>query len=61
MLPEPLSSYKVSPYNFRVDKGRVRKIIEDTMTAIEKDIDFSIYDHMLIIPAVQQCPVKDTE
>jgi len=56
MLPEPLSNYKVSPYNFRVDKGRVRKIIEDTMTAIEKDIDFSIYDHMLIIPAVHTMP-----
>lgn len=56
MLPEPLSHYKVSPYNFRVDKGRIRKLIEDTMTAIEKEVDFSSYDHMLIIPAVQTMP-----
>lgn len=46
MLPEPLSHYKISPYNFRVDKRRIRKLIEDTMTAIEKDVDFSSYDHM---------------
>lgn len=58
MLPEPLSAYTISPYNFRVDKGRVRKIIEDTMTAIEKEVDFSSYDHMLIIPAVQTMPGK---
>jgi hypothetical protein len=52
MLPSPLSRYKVSPYNNQVDAGKVRKLIEDTMTIIEKDVDFSSYDHMLLIPAV---------
>ena len=51
-LPDSLADYKISPYNFRVDKSRIRKLIEDTMTAIEKEIDFSVYDNILIIPAV---------
>jgi hypothetical protein len=57
-LPSPLSEYKVSPYNFQVDRGRVRKLIVDTMTALEKDVDFSKYDHILIIPAVHTMPAK---
>ena len=52
MLPSSLSRYKVSQYNNQVDAGRVRKLIEDTMTILEKEVDFSSYDHMLIIPAV---------
>lgn len=56
MLPKPVADYKVSPYNFRVDKTRVRRLIEDALTAIERDVDFSIYDHMLIIPAVRTTP-----
>lgn len=58
MLPDSLADYKISPYNFRVDKTRILKLIEDTMTAIEKEIDFSVYDHMLIIPAVHTMPGK---
>jgi len=52
MLPSSLSQYKVSQYNNQVDAGRVRKLIEDTMTILEKEVDFSSYDHILIIPAV---------
>jgi hypothetical protein len=52
MLPSSLSKYKVSQYNNQVDAGRVRKLVEDTMTTLEKEVDFSSYDHMLIIPAV---------
>ncbi len=52
MLPSPLSKYKVSQYNSQVDAGRVRKLVEDTMTILEKEVHFSSYDHMLIIPAV---------
>lgn len=51
-LPSSLSRYKVSEYNNQVDAGRVRKLVEDTMTILEKEVDFSSYDHMLIIPAV---------
>lgn len=41
MLPDSLSRYQVSPYNFKVDRGRVRKLIEDTLTALENEVDFS--------------------
>jgi hypothetical protein len=52
MLPSSLSGYKVSQYNSQVDAGRVRKLVEDTMTTLEKEVNFSSYEHMLIIPAV---------
>jgi hypothetical protein len=55
-LPDPLSAYKVSPYNFRVDRSRVRKLIEDVMTCLEGDVVFSRYDHLLIIPWVTTRP-----
>jgi M6 family metalloprotease-like protein len=58
MLPDALAEYKISPYNFRVDKKRLRKLIEDTMTALERKVDFSVYDHILIIPAVNTMPGK---
>lgn len=52
-LPDSLDAYKVSPHNSQVDSGRVRKLIEDTMTALENEVDFSTYDFMLVIPAVK--------
>lgn len=57
-LPDSLAKYKISPYNFRVDKSRILKLIEDSMTAVENNVDFSAYDHMLIIPAVHTMPGK---
>jgi M6 family metalloprotease-like protein len=55
-LPDPLSDYKISPYNYKVDKNRVRKFVEDTMSAMEKEVDFTNYDQILIIPGVQTSP-----
>jgi len=55
-LPSSLSKYKVSQYNNQVDAGRVRKLVEDTMTTLENEVEFSSYDHMLIIPAVSTTP-----
>jgi hypothetical protein len=51
-LSDSISKYKISQYNYQVDERRIKKIIEDTMTAIEKETDFSKYQHMLIIPGV---------
>lgn len=55
-LPEALSKYKVSPYNFKVDRTRVRKLIEDTMTGVDRDLNFRRYQHLLIIPGVRTTP-----
>jgi len=57
-LPDHISEYRVSPDNFQVDRSKVRKLIEDTMTAVEKRVDFSQYDNMLIIPGAFTLPGK---
>ena len=58
MLPDPIGRYEVSPYNFKVDRTRVKKFIEDSMTAIEKDVDFSQYQHIIVIPGTFTTPGK---
>jgi hypothetical protein len=55
-LPQSISQYRVSPNNFQVDRRRVRKLIEDTMTAVENKVDFSEFQHMLIIPRAMTLP-----
>ena len=57
-LPDSISAYRISPNNFEVDRGRVRKLIEDTMTAMESRVDFSQYQNMLIVPAAMTQPGK---
>ena len=51
-LPDSIAQYRVSSNNFKVDRNRVRKLIEDTMTGLEGQVDFSAYQHMLIVPGV---------
>jgi len=57
-LPDPLSAYTVSPYNFQVDRNRLKKFVEDTMSGLDAAVDFTAYDHILIIPAVHTTPGK---
>ena len=53
-LPDPISKYRLTHILLELkkttSKARVRKFIEDTMTAVEKDVDFSKYQHLFIIP-----------
>lgn len=58
MLPDPIGKYKVSPYNFNVDRTTVKKLIQDSMTAVEKDVDFSTYQHLIVIPRAFTTPGK---
>lgn len=58
LLPHSISAYRISPNNFEVDRSRVRKLIEDTMTVMESQIDFSQYHNMLIVPAAMTQPGK---
>jgi hypothetical protein len=48
-LPYSISQYKISSRNLEVDKSRVRKIIEDAVNAVDKDIDFSKYSFAAIV------------
>jgi hypothetical protein len=51
-LPDPLSEYRVSSSNFKVDRRRVRKLIEDAMSGVEHEVDLSAFQHILIVPGV---------
>jgi hypothetical protein len=57
-LPDPIRKYNVSPYNFKVDRTRVKKLIEDSMTAVEKEVEFSKYQHIIVIPGAFTTPGK---
>ena len=57
-LPDPIRKYKVSPYNFKVDRTRVKKLIEDSMSAVEKEVIFSQYQHITIVPGAFTTPGK---
>jgi len=57
-LPDPIRKYKVSPYNFKVDRTRVTKLIEDSMSAVEKEVDFSQYQHIIVIYGAFTTPGK---
>ena len=48
-LPDSVSKYRISPRNLEVDKSRVRKIIDDALNAVDKDVDFSEYSFTAIV------------
>ena len=48
-LPDSISKYRISSRNLEVDKSRVRKIIDDALNAVDKDVDFSKYSFTAIV------------
>lgn len=58
LLPDPLAKYAVSPRNFEVDRTRVKKLIEDSMSAVEDEVTFSQYQHIIVIPGARTTPGK---
>ncbi len=55
-LPRPLEDYAVSPHNVEVDRRRVRLLVEDALSAAEKDVVFAGYDHIAITVGVETRP-----
>jgi len=47
-MPEPISSYKISPANLKVDKSRVTRLIQDAIDGADTAHDFSQYDYLAI-------------
>ena len=47
-MPNSIISYKISSRNLEVDKSRVRKLIDDALNAVDKDVDFSQYSFAVI-------------
>jgi len=47
-MPGPISSYKISPANLKVDKSRVTRLIQDAIDGADPVHDFSQYDYLAI-------------
>lgn len=47
-LPDPISKYRISSRNLEVDKGRVKKLIDDALRGVDKDVDFSQYSFVVV-------------
>lgn len=43
-MPDPLSAYRVSPYNFQVDRERVRKLVADAVGAAARKESLARFD-----------------
>ncbi len=49
LLPQPVSLYKVSPYNLMIDRTVVRSLVQSVIDAADGDVDFSQYSHVIIV------------
>ena len=47
-LPEPLKEYSIHPYNAKVDKTRVNRLVRDALNAAGKDHDILSFHHIWI-------------
>ena len=48
-LARPLATYRVSPYNFQVDRNRVRRLVEDTLAAASLSARVSDFPFVYIV------------
>lgn len=48
-LPNSINQYRISSRNLEVDKSRVKKIIDDALNAVDRDVDFSKYSFAAIV------------
>lgn len=48
-LPNPVSDYRISRRNKEVERPRVRSLVKDSLNAADNDVDFSKYDHVIIV------------
>ena len=47
-MPDSVSQYKISSRNLEVDKSRIRKLIDDSLDAVDRDVDFSKYSFSVV-------------
>jgi len=47
-MPDSVSQYRISSRNLEVDKSRIRKLIDDSLNAVDRDVDFSQYSFTAI-------------
>lgn len=51
-MPAGVDAYKVSPYNYKVDPERVRRLVTDALSAAQRDGDLGTYDLVWILVGV---------
>lgn len=51
-MPAGVDAYKVSPYNYKVDPARVRRLVVDALDAAQRDTDLARYDLVWIVVGV---------
>jgi hypothetical protein len=57
-MPAPLAEYKVSPHNFEVDRGRVRRLVADALGAARRDVDLAAFQQVWIVVGAWTTPGK---
>ncbi|MBC8339554.1 MAG: hypothetical protein H8E39_12775 [Alphaproteobacteria bacterium] len=57
-MPAPLSEYRVSPHNFDVDRGRVRRLVADALGAARRDVDIAAFQQVWIVVGAWTTPGK---
>lgn len=55
-LAAPLGEYAVSPYNFKVDRTRVRRLLADALSAASRETDLEKYRVVWIVVGVRTTP-----
>jgi M6 family metalloprotease-like protein len=53
-MPHPVSYYKISPRNLEVDKSRVESLIQDSLDAVDKDVDLTRYHFIAIFMSARR-------
>jgi M6 family metalloprotease-like protein len=57
-LPRPLGTYRVSQYNFQVDRDRVRRLVEDTLAAASRTARVGDFPFVYIVVGAHTEPGK---
>ncbi|MEW6352503.1 MAG: hypothetical protein AB1646_25940 [Thermodesulfobacteriota bacterium] len=52
-LPRPIAEYRISSRNLEVDRSRIRRLIDDSLAAVDQEVDFSRYDFVAIVLAAE--------
>ena len=55
-MPAPLGEFRVSPFNYKVDRGRVRRLLADALSAARRDTDPDAYRCVWIVVGVRTRP-----
>lgn len=51
-MPAGVDAYKLSPYNYKVDPARVRRLVVDALGAAQRDADLGKYDLVWMLVGV---------